>query len=1716
MKSSQLNYLKISYLPVLLILTIIVPVTATAGSITGNVMYSVSEQPISGLYIQLFDHSSGAWLGSASTDAGGGYNFSGLTSGNYMVFARTSGTAYAYEFYNNSLTRNSASPIAVTQGEVTSGIDFSLGVGESIAGTVKETATDNPVENIKVYACEFNSGFCVSDDVTDVSGEYTITGLVPGSYRIWAHRGNTNYIDEYYNGTYDSNLATEIDVTQGQSISGINFSLELSGTLSGTVTDSVSGLAIEGMLVDVKEYSSDFWVGNATTQSDGSYTITGVPAGSHRVVAMDPQGNYAREYYNDTIDWSSAARVDVVQSQTTSNIDFSLNQAGSISGTVIGSDSQAVADVWVTAYSGHCWNNWVGSDKTDAIGNYAFSGLPPGKIYLFADATYQRNQNYVNEWYNGVSGTTDCNTAMPITVVAGQNITSDFVLDHSFPITFVEKLGRQSDGSIVTQFEVIIEDGFVGNLPDDITGISITGPSGVLPYTKADFTYLSQFRDFSLQIPGSPEIGIYTATITSSDSAVAIDTSIQHVNRTLPIPDTATFSPSGGATLSSKTPTFSWAAVDYPDGHVYYRMWIKDAQGDNVFRTAREQDLLSCTVPDGVLLPGQTYEWYVRVGDNSDWEQEDNRSSSAWLTFTMAETLAPHSSIPAIDPAQWAAVNETKDSGNRFSFAFYVIDHDGVAYDGTSHTVTVTLPNGVTFPDGTSQRQMQISKTISPTSAEYYVGIDMAPQTGDYTFTVTDPDGNVGTYVERLDVNSLEPPDENSLTPSLKNPVAETITATFDNVLVNGTLYDDFNSYASIDDLDYTKWKAWHQNASIQNQKLSVTINDTVGRGSGGLEFVNPASIHSLQADISVPSISMDSSAGGRISGTFLNNGEFDIGGNIYVRNNRVTYSASLEYINAQETYQWDNVASGELMSAGPGQTVTVSISWDGTKLTFDADGNKAFYTPAGEFTPPKIPYMSLLARMNLVTDTTPTFTWDPVAGANRYKIKIFSYDNEKVVWHGWTGNETSYTVPPGALAPNAYYRYRVEARDAHNPLNIDNRSVTPGSSNEYYRFYTDSEEAVEPYIELDNSGVQVWNDELFGPHLSFWIKVHDAQGVPGDIKSVKVIYPGGAEQYLYYYPGNTSNTVTGGIYRSTAYPATIESGTYSFRVEDLAGNIFTVTESLAANPIGYPDQASMSPSLDEIVNDTAVDFDWTDVAGTAFYRLEIYDIDYNRLYAFGTTDSQYSLPAGFLKEDKHYLYVVKTHREFFDQNVDNGSSSSWGRFGCREFMTGVITGGTATPSIDLMNKGVYICHTQMPDTGNSSYWLEFEVKVSDPDGVPGNIENVEVYYPGSPKTLKLRYSEKINATEAIYKGYEIYDNADDIPVGFYIFRVEDYDDESSQEVDDLVKSIIPLPANITPSRNSTIFGTTPTIDWDDVNGAMRYRVRLYDGWDKPLQWSDYLAQSSHTFAPAVLALNNTYSFKVYSYREQAPDEDLDNCSVNSLFYAQMPHFTLRADSDGDGVPDFQDAFPNDINEWLDTDSDGTGDNADTDDDNDGFADGDDDFPKDATEWWDTDSDGIGNNSDPDDDNDGYADGFDIRPTEVDAPGGANYNFATDTRLYTISGDIAYAGPERSPIYVAIFDNAGLTAILAETEIASPSGSGPWSYSITNVPARNQYYVEAFMDFNTDEALDNGEPEGIIGAFGIAAGMMGKDVELKIKSSAVKPMPWIPLLLLEE
>ena len=533
-----------------------------------------------------------------------------------------------------------------------------------------------------------------------------------------------------------------------------------------------------------------------------------------------------------------------------------------------------------------------------------------------------------------------------------------------------------------------------------------------------------------------------------------------------------------------------------------------------------------------------------------------------------------------------------------------------------------------------------------------------------------------------------------------------------------GVLFDNFDSYADIGDLDPDKWNLECGSASIDSGRVKIIQADMVGSGSCDLKLQDPESASSIQADITVSSISSNA-AQARIFGFFYNNGNADVLSVLRVRDNQVSYGV-YEFL-VGESVTLNSIGGGDLMSVSPGQTVTVSISWDGTALTFSADSNVATFTPAGSVYP-TIRFVSKVIGTRIMLalpNTTPAFTVDPVAGANLYSIRFYDWWDDYVIWNVYGGNTPSLQVPPGLLKAKTYYNCDIRAVDAHDSLNVSNYAKSPIQNFEIYT----GEQTVDPFIAFDSTGVRTANNALFGPHLLFWVNVHDAQEVPGNIKSVKVIFPDGStEETLYYAEGNPFdawNKKTLGIYYTPSY-LPIAAGIYTFTVEDREGHSYSTTEELTPDVIGYPAEASIVPVHNTVIGSTAVDFDWEDIPGVAFYRLEIYDEDFERLYTPSTTVSQYNLAAGFLKDGTLYRYRIKTYREFFDQNVDNGSSSDMQFPWMPTFFTSGVSGGSSLPTIDTGGEGVAVYHYVDPGTGADLYALTFSVAVTDDDGCTG------------------------------------------------------------------------------------------------------------------------------------------------------------------------------------------------------------------------------------------------------------------------------------------------------------------------------------------------------------------------------------------------------------
>ena len=165
----------------------------------------------------------------------------------------------------------------------------------------------------------------------------------------------------------------------------------------------------------------------------------------------------------------------------------------------------------------------------------------------------------------------------PVTEPPVKNKTAEFAAkEKNIPIQSAISHVREPDGSSNIIIDIVIGNEFEGILPDDIHMITVTGPKGDLSLTKDDFNYSPQLRDFWIRIPGIPETGLYTFTV-SSDNRSGSATDTQSDLRTLPSPDTGTFRPAEGETITMKSPHFSWGGVD-AEAPLYYRIDIKDSE----------------------------------------------------------------------------------------------------------------------------------------------------------------------------------------------------------------------------------------------------------------------------------------------------------------------------------------------------------------------------------------------------------------------------------------------------------------------------------------------------------------------------------------------------------------------------------------------------------------------------------------------------------------------------------------------------------------------------------------------------------------------------------------------------------------------------------------------------------------------------------------------------------------------------------------------------------------------------------------------------------------------------------------------------------------------------------------------------------------------------------------------------------------------------------
>jgi Carboxypeptidase regulatory-like domain/IPT/TIG domain len=164
----------------------------------------------------------------------------------------------------------STGPVTVSTGQQTSnGVVFTAITSGTLSGTVSSSADGSAIGGATVQALQ--NGSVKSSTTSAANGTYSLSGLAAGRYDLKASASG-----------FGTTLQNAVTVNAGQTATA-NFSLSAPAAISGTVMQANGTTPIAG--ASVQAYVGSAAGNAATTDSTGSYSITGLSTGAYTVQA---------------------------------------------------------------------------------------------------------------------------------------------------------------------------------------------------------------------------------------------------------------------------------------------------------------------------------------------------------------------------------------------------------------------------------------------------------------------------------------------------------------------------------------------------------------------------------------------------------------------------------------------------------------------------------------------------------------------------------------------------------------------------------------------------------------------------------------------------------------------------------------------------------------------------------------------------------------------------------------------------------------------------------------------------------------------------------------------------------------------------------------------------------------------------------------------------------------------------------------------------------------------------------------------------------------------------------------------------------------------------------------------------------------------------------------------------------------------------------------
>ena len=381
-----------------------------------NGVFDTGERTISGVTVHLLD-AAGNRIASTTTDANGEYAFENLAPGTYGVEEEQPQGYYDGADKVGSAGGTLVPPDSIRQITLVSGTDavrydFFEVLPSSISGRVIADSNNNGVfdqgdrllSGVTVYLLDA-SGNRIASSLTNANGEYSFTGLAPGSYGVEEIQPQGYYDGADKVGTVGGTLVPPDSIRQITLVSGtegVNYDFYelLPVSLSGYVyaDDNNNGMrnageaGIAGVVLKLLGADGQPTGLTVTTDANGFYKFDGLEPGKvYGVAEVQPTGYYDGLDTAGTAGGTAHNPGDFITGAKLGpgvhgkNYNFGELRPASIGGRVLldannngrvdaGEQPIAGVTVWLLDAAG----NRITSTTTDANGRYLFSNLQPG------------------------------------------------------------------------------------------------------------------------------------------------------------------------------------------------------------------------------------------------------------------------------------------------------------------------------------------------------------------------------------------------------------------------------------------------------------------------------------------------------------------------------------------------------------------------------------------------------------------------------------------------------------------------------------------------------------------------------------------------------------------------------------------------------------------------------------------------------------------------------------------------------------------------------------------------------------------------------------------------------------------------------------------------------------------------------------------------------------------------------------------------------------------------------------------------------------------------------------------------------------------------------------------------------------------------------------------------------------------------------------------